>query len=258
MQDEPTRAQLTDTFIAAMLASSPDVDRSLAGKLVSLLPDAMFEVSEEDRGITTLYGQLHEEDATNDGALVGIVLLGRLERMHRLLPIATPITILVSSSGGDVELGLAIIGAITRMRREGRIINAHVTGFALSAAFDIVQFCDHRTIDPFAGMMMHESQYGKDADSTSNHMRDAVFSKKLERQVFEVLSARTGRPVSYYTKLVDGKDYYVSAVESLAEGFVDEIATVPPLPKKLALQAKEKAPRRGRKVAADPDGPSSI
>jgi ATP-dependent protease ClpP protease subunit len=254
-----TRAKLIDLFIQTMTAESADVDRSLAAKLVALLPEDAFTPSREDKGFVTLIGALHEEDPANDGQAMGAAFLGRLERAHLLLPIEVPITIEISSVGGDVELSLAIIGTISQMRREGRKVNAHVLGFALSAAFDIVQFCDHRSIDPQGGMMMHESQYGKDADATSNHLRDALFSKKLEKQIFEVLSSRTGRPVSYYQKLVDGKDYYVSAQEALQEGFVDEITSVPTLSKSPVRPEPKKVAKRPRKaVALDPDGPTSL
>jgi ATP-dependent protease ClpP protease subunit len=248
-----TRAKLIDLFIQTMTAESADIDRSLAAKLVALLPEEAFTPSNEDKGIVAFVGMLDEEDPSNDGQTMGSSLLARLERVHLVLPPDKPITLEISSVGGDVGLGLAVIGAISRMRREGRVVNAHVTGFALSAAFDIVQFCDHRSIDPQGGMMMHESQYGKSADATSNHLRDALFSKKLEKQIYEVLSARTGRPISYYQKLVDGKDFYVSAEEALAEGFVDEITSIPTLGKSPVRPEPKKVAKRPRKaVAPDP------
>jgi ATP-dependent protease ClpP protease subunit len=164
---------------------------------------------------------------------------------HELCPKDLPIRLIVSSEGGDVHLGMAIQSTIHDIRRAGRKVIGHVAGQAYSAAFDIIQACDWRTCEPYAGLMIHGQQKGSE-DSSGNMIDTGRFNKALDKAQYTLLSQRTGRPVEFYQKKTDNKSWYLTAPEALAEGFVDEILAIVPF----EITAKPKARRKRRVTAA--------
>jgi ATP-dependent protease ClpP protease subunit len=164
-------------------------------------------------------------------------------------PQSVPIQIYLSSPGGDVDGGLLIQAAISQARRSGRKVHIHVMGYAMSAAFDVVQVCDYRTAEPNAAFMTHEEQFGVEG-SSSDVANTAAFSQKMEKIQWEILTSRTGQPAKYYQDKTKSKEWYMTAKEALAEGFIDEIIAIPSLPKAKNMKAPTPPKVRNRKVAA--------
>ena len=108
-----------------------------------------------------------------------------------------PITLNLSSVGGSVFAGLALIGTIYDLQREGREVNVHVQGMAFSMASVIAQVANRRTIEQSAYFMLHEVSYAM-RGSTADHEEEREFSTKLQDTLFWHYSARTGKPISYY------------------------------------------------------------
>jgi hypothetical protein len=100
-------------------------------------------------------------------------------------------------------------------------------GQAASMAFDVLQCCDYRTIEYNAHLMTHEEQLTGDSASSSASVASGRFSHKIEKICYASWSARTGRPVSYYTEQLK-TEWWMTAEEALGEGFVDEIIYPPP------------------------------
>lgn len=252
------RAELLDklTLLAAEHYSGGPVlesTRAFLARIINVLPVTTFSAPEESvYGRVYIMGALFEEaDSEVDNETVGQKAIRELLDADVYTPPDDPITLYISSYGGDVMSCLAIMGTIRRLRAKGRKINAHVMGYAMSAAFDIVQHCDHRSADRFAGFMLHEEQ-GQTEGSTEARMSDAVFGRKMEAQQLAILSERTGKPVKFYTDKIKGKAWYLTAKEALDEGFIDEIVDIPPLPKaKSVAPAKPRATRKAKLVEGD-------
>jgi ATP-dependent protease ClpP protease subunit len=188
--------------------------------LAGLVPVDAFPTEPQDA--VYILGMITEEDGAD-------TYIGDIDALHKILPDGAVLQINISSPGGDVYLGGAIASKIQEVRRSGRKVHAHVTGYAWSAAFDILQACDIRTMEPTASLMTHEEQILPEERLSSSKLKDeAVISKALEAAQFQLWSARTGRPISYYQKMTRYKEWYLTAEEALGEGFVDEITAIVP------------------------------
>jgi ATP-dependent protease ClpP protease subunit len=168
---------------------------------------------------------------------------------HQELASLHPIELRINCVGGDVYVAQGIIAKINELRRAGRKVNGHVVGYAWSAAFDILQACDYRTMESGASLMTHEEHMLPEGLLSSSEMGGiAAFSHKMERFAFAQWSKRTGRPVSYYVKQTKNREWWMSAEEALGEAFVDAVLPVPPFAENLAT-----APMKRTRPAADTD-----
>ena len=66
-----------------------------------------------------------------------------------------PITIVISSPGGNVFSGISIIRAIREAQSKGIRIIGEVHGQAMSMAFFILQCCDERRMGSLCTLMAH-------------------------------------------------------------------------------------------------------
>ncbi len=149
---------------------------------------------------------------------------------HNKLRLTTPITLFISTYGGDVNIAWAVCAAIDRIRREGRKVIGHVMGFAYSAGFYILQHCDTRVCEATATFMIHEVQHDTDG-STTAILRRMQHDKKIERQQFEIWARRSGKPLAYYIEKNAGHDWFMLPHEALDEKFIDTILPGPKFPK---------------------------
>lgn len=225
----------------------PSIDRLLARLVNEGLPFDLAPREPADDGMVYLVDFLGDcEDDPGIGTHQRVV--SELMRAHLNLPAEHPVQLVVSSEGGCVYGALAIIGTINHLRRSGRKVNAHVAGRAFSAAFDIVQHCDHRTAEPTSAFMYHQEQDGAEG-STTKRMIEARFSTKQDRTIFEVIAQRTGKPVKYYEDKTKGRECYLTAPEALADGLLDAILPIMPFPVSAPLVS---SPRRKRAPKTSP------
>jgi ATP-dependent protease ClpP protease subunit len=226
--------------------SSDKTDRLLA-LAANAVPPSAFEWTTTELGYVSLIGTYNDPESEK----IAYDCLDDLSECHRLLPISHDVTLFISSGGGYVELGLAIQAAIEQMRREGRRVVAHVTGYAMSSSFDIVQHCDYRKAEPTAGFMVHEEQSDPGDSSSSRLLAEGRFSKKMEDTQFALYSRRTGQSVKYYKDKTQSREWYLTAPEALAEGFIDEIVPCLPFAQPKLLQP---IPRRKKAAKVVSDG----
>lgn len=228
---ENTKSKVYDQLFvkAASITGDSVLATKLAAELVLLLPDKAFE-KDQPQDTTLILGELkndHFDESTQIGDL-----LTDMWAFHYYTPPEEPLKILMSSNGGEVDAGMAIISAINSIRREGRQVHCHVAGYAYSVAFDILQFCDLRTAEPTASLMTHSEKWAnKDDDNAFNRIHEGIASKKLMSLVYEQIALRTGRSVDYYIKQIKDKDWWLTPSEALAEGLLDKIVEVPPFTK---------------------------
>lgn len=137
-----------------------------------------------------------------------------------------PITMIVTSPGGDVFAALAIYDTIVRMRKEYDIsIIAEARGYAASAAAVIVQAADSRLATPHTRFLMHEVNEISfhDRRTVSDVEDEAAEMRKVNDMLVEIFAKRSGHPEEEIKTLWKKKDVWMSAQEALEWGLIDEI-----------------------------------
>ena len=139
------------------------------------------------------------------------------------------ITIIISSPGGKLEPGLAIIRAIRLAQKQGIKVIGQVFGQASSMAFFILQACDERVMGEGCWLMAHgyftEQQGSQEARENYDKFLNSskVF---LSRLVSDRNTSKDDkyRGMGYWTDLMR-KDTpnYISSKEALEMGLIDKI-----------------------------------
>lgn len=237
-----TKKELLDRlYIVASAHYDYELPPSIVGllsKVVDVIPEHAFEdVSPE----------FYLMSNVEEGAL------GFIEEMvvaHELLDKGIQFTLFISSDGGEVNDGMSIQSTINRLRRSGRVVHGHVIGIAASAAFDILQACDIRTIEPHGALMTHKCQITFQG-TADQQIDEAKFSQKIDYIQYGQVSSRTGNPPSYYMdKVKNAKNWYLTAEEALREGLVDKILEVPHLPKSIVTTKPSRRKKKETEVTS--------
>jgi ATP-dependent Clp endopeptidase proteolytic subunit ClpP len=133
-----------------------------------------------------------------------------------------PMTIVFNSPGGSVFEGLAFFDFIQKLKREGHHITTKGTGMAASMGGILLQAGDERVMDPRAWLLIHEVSTlvaGKMAD-----MDDALkFAKRLQASCMDILAERSTMTAKQIERKIDKTDWWLSAEEALALGFIDRV-----------------------------------
>jgi ATP-dependent protease ClpP protease subunit len=217
---------------------TPEFLQKLLLDLIDEVPAAAFEPTQPfDEGVLFYHGTVDEAEVVD--------FQHDLMRAHLNLKKGVPITLNLSSVGGSVFAGLALISTIYEIQRAGRKVNVHVQGVAMSMGSVIAQVADFRTIEPSAFFMLHEVSYAM-RGSTADHEEEREFSSKLQDALYQHYSARTGRPLSYYQQQLKKRNWYLTAMQALEEKLVDAIVPAPIY----GLTVIEKSKRNVRKQAA--------
>jgi ATP-dependent protease ClpP protease subunit len=255
-KDTPAnRTELEEKFqriarevIKKFKGSTEALTEELIRKYIEAVPAAAFDPLQPfDEGILFYHGNVDEGEVSE--------FQHDLTRAHLNLDKDVPITLNLSSVGGSVFAGLALMSTISSLQREGRIVNAHIQGVAMSMGAIIVQACNKRTMESSSKFMLHEISYGM-RGSTADHEEEREFTAKLQNSLYEYCSRRTGRPVSYYQQKTRKANWYLDASECLAEGLIDEVVSLPalscvaPTTPDVIKALVETAPRPRRKAPA--------
>lgn len=208
-----------------------NVAQELTPKLMSLVPTEAFELQGVwEKGIVHFHGDVEEEYVR--------YMQDELSAIHLNVKSGVPITIYLSTHGGDAFAGLTLVSTIQEIRRAGRQVNVHIQGAAFSFGSILAQACDVRTIESTAYFMLHEIAEGIEWAKTSTIKDEAAFLDRLENTVFALYSERTGRPVEYYREKMQRRDWFLTAREAVKEGLVDRIKPVPKYPGKRPSRPK--------------------
>ena len=138
-----------------------------------------------------------------------------------------PITIYISSDGGDMYAGLAIIAAIRLIQKKGVKIISHIYGHAQSMAFLILQCCDERMMGKLDMLMCHgitADSFGdiKDFESRTKLLKkyQADFSELIAKRCIVDEYRDEG---TWYAILASNTPQYYDCEESLKMGLIDKI-----------------------------------
>lgn len=140
-----------------------------------------------------------------------------------------PITLLISSKGGEIDAGLAIIRAIEDARERGCSVIGEVRGYAMSMAAFILQHCDQRIASPEDIIMIHGATSVTIGD-IRNQKADFDLTQRMMDNIAEYLSTRNTsienqyRSKTYWSEqLQDNTPHYFFGREAYEKGLIDVV-----------------------------------
>ena len=131
-------------------------------------------------------------------------------------------TILFNSPGGEVVSGMDLFGFICELRRKGHLITTATRGYAASMAGILLQAGDKRIMGKEAYLLIHEVSFS--AAGSMGDVEDTVeWVKKVQNRVLDIFADRSKMKRDDIETHWKRKDWWLSSVESLEAGFVDEV-----------------------------------
>ena len=218
------RAELRSQFDSILSRVDETTSReAVVSDLLEAVPLRAFEpLDPADEGLLFFHSEIEEQHV--------VPLQQQLLRTHLNLAVDKPVTLFLSSVGGNVFAGLALVSTITSLRRLGRVVNVHIEGVAMSMASVIAQVANHRTMEASSFFLLHEVWY-RSSGRVSDHGEERAFQERLQDRLYEIYSNRTGKSVEYYRTKLYKTDWYLDADEALGEGLVDAVLTAPGIAK---------------------------
>jgi ATP-dependent protease ClpP protease subunit len=139
------------------------------------------------------------------------------------------ITIQISSEGGDVFPGLAIVRVMNKFQKQGVKFTGVVEGYAMSMAFIILQCCDIRIMGKYDVLMCHGAS-GLTIGDKKNLEAETKLMNKFQNDFSEMIAKRnTAEEPEYHEQsfwaniLDENTPQYYDAQESLNMGIIDKI-----------------------------------
>ena len=164
-----------------------------------------------------------------------IYLIGDIEKdpardvIERLRELANdnpqPITLYINSAGGNVTDGLAIHDSIREIVRRGIEVTIVVQGMAYSMGSVVLQAASEgrRLAQPHSWIMIHEPAKWAGWQSTSAAAQHLDRLKQMQTQIYEILAARSGKPLEKIIRDTKRTDFYLDAKKALEYGLIDGI-----------------------------------
>lgn len=149
-----------------------------------------------------------------------------IERLRELANDSTrPITLYINSAGGNVTDGLAIHDAIRQIVRRGIEVTIVVQGMAYSMGSVVLQAASHgrRLAQPHSWIMIHEPAKWAGWQSTSAAAQHLDRLKQMQTQIYQILAARSGKPLQKIIRDTKRTDFYLDAQKALDYGLIDAI-----------------------------------
>lgn len=148
-----------------------------------------------------------------------------------LLSGKSEINIFISSPGGDVSDGLAMIAAIRGAQDNGTIVKAVVYGHASSMAAIILEYCDVRVMDREAVLMIHGVREFQEGDIKNTEIEITLLHDLTRRQAVQLAlrckESKADKQLQeedyWYLLLSEDTPHYFLADQALAAGLIDAI-----------------------------------
>jgi ATP-dependent Clp protease protease subunit len=165
-----------------------------------------------------------------------IYLIGDIEKdvarhvIERLRELANdgskPITLYINSAGGNVTDGLAIHDSIRQVVNRGIEVTIVVQGMAYSMGSVVLQAASpgRRLSLPHSWIMIHEPAKWAGWQSTSAAAQHLDRLKQMQTQIYQILAARSGKPLQKIIRDTKRTDFYLDARKALDYGLIDAIA----------------------------------
>jgi ATP-dependent Clp protease, protease subunit len=164
-----------------------------------------------------------------------VYLIGDIEKdsaravIERLRELASdsrrPITLYVNSAGGNVTDGLAIHDTIRHLISLGQEVTIVVQGMAYSMGSVVLQAASpgRRLAFPHSWIMIHEPAKWAGWQSTSAAAQHLERLKQMQAQIYRILAARSGRPLSRIIRDTKRTDFYLDAAKAREYGLIDTV-----------------------------------
>ena len=141
------------------------------------------------------------------------------------------IDIYISSPGGDVSDGLAMIAAIRGVQAKGTVVRAVVYGHASSMAAVILEYCDVRVMDREAILMMHGIREFQEGDIKNAEIEIALLHDLTRSQAAQIAlrckqskADKQLQDEDYWCALLtEDTPHYFLSDQAKAAGLIDEV-----------------------------------
>jgi len=138
-----------------------------------------------------------------------------------------PITVVLSSPGGLVDGGFALMDEIAAVRAAGVPVHGLVQGLAASMAVTILQACEYRAAGPHALLMVHGPHgwvYGDQRDRKAHEHGYALQVARLARAYAARTAPLGGMDLRDWERIFEeDTPIWLSAEEALRRHLVDAI-----------------------------------
>jgi ATP-dependent Clp protease protease subunit len=193
--------------------------RELNDRLVSDLIDAVKGILRKE-----------QSDRLRDIYLIGDIekdtARGVIERLRELANDNNrPITLYINSAGGNVTDGLAIHDSVREIVARGTEVTIVVQGMAYSMGSVVLQAAsDGRRLSyPHSWIMIHEPAKWAGWQSTSAAAQHLDRLKQMQSQIYQILAARSGKPLQKIIRDTKRTDFYLDATKALEYGLIDGV-----------------------------------
>jgi ATP-dependent Clp protease protease subunit len=150
-----------------------------------------------------------------------------IERLRELAnDSAKPITLYINSAGGNVTDGLAIHDAVRQVVHRDIEVTIVVQGMAYSMGSVVLQAASagRRLSLPHSWIMIHEPAKWAGWQSTSAAAQHLDRLKQMQTQIYQILAARSGKPLQKIIRDTKRTDFYLDAKKALEYGLIDAVA----------------------------------
>jgi ATP-dependent Clp protease protease subunit len=209
----------------------------------------MGEIDERllDDLVTAVKDLLRKEQADR---LRDVYLIGDIEKdvarttIERLRELANdsskPINLYINSAGGNVTDGLALHDAIQELVARGIQISTIVQGMAYSMGSVVLQAASpgRRYSFPHSWIMIHEPAKWAGWQSTTAAAQHLDRLKQMQNQIYQIMSARSGRPLKQIIRDTRRVDFYLDAWRAKEYGLIDEVIGVSARPAQISSSAE--------------------
>ena len=211
---EKSRAETAKVEVEAaaerlkLVKAEHDADREREKRREELAADKyhhryLFDTGVDEANVTKCVRQLSLWERTANGENITVELV-------------------INSPGGSVFDGFALIDYITGMHHRGHTVNTTAYGMAASMGGVLLQIGKTRRMGANALLLIHEAQFG--ASGTFGKIEDQVkMVEKMQDRILDLFASRASVSRATIKKNWRRRDWWLTAQESLKNGFVDEV-----------------------------------
>lgn len=132
------------------------------------------------------------------------------------------IEIVFTSPGGSIIDGFALFDHIQTIRRAGHRVTTSALGMAASMAGVLLQAGDHRVMSRESWLLIHEASFG--AGGSFGDVEDTVeWVRRMQDRILDIFAERSTMTKRQLKAKWTRRDWWISADEALAAGFIDEV-----------------------------------
>jgi ATP-dependent Clp protease protease subunit len=204
-----------DRVQVAQGAPSRELNDRLVGELIDAVKSVLRKEQSDRLRDIYLIGDIEKETAR-----------GVIERLRELAnDNDRPITLYINSAGGNVTDGLAMHDAIREIVTRGIEVTIVVQGMAYSMGSVVLQAASdgRRLAYPHSWIMIHEPAKWAGWQSTSAAAQHLDRLKQMQSQIYQILAARSGKPLQKIIRDTKRTDFYLDAPKALDYGLIDGI-----------------------------------